>query len=153
LPLVFTRRIHNPKGGARLTGKAGPWSIGYFGIDDASPGQIVPRGDPMVGTRAWFNILRVNRELGTQSSVGFIVTDRELPCHNCATSLSSGEAGFNRVGALDYRWKIGKNWQINGQAAASDTKFIDGTRASGQAIQQYAEYSSRTIEFNTFVGD
>jgi hypothetical protein len=36
-PLVFTRRIGDPKAGARLTGKLGRWAIGYFGIDDTAP--------------------------------------------------------------------------------------------------------------------
>lgn len=112
--LVFTRRIADPKAGARLTGKIGRWAIGYFGIDDTAPGKRVPAFDPMWHAHAFFNILRVNREIGKQSSIGFIYTDRELPCANCAGSLSSDETNFNRVGGADYRWKISKNWQANG---------------------------------------
>ena len=151
--LVFTRRIADPKAGARLTGKLGPWSIGYFGIDDTAPGKRVPAFDPMWRAHAFFNILRVNREFGKQSSIGFIYTDRELPCTNCANSLSSGETNFNRVGGIDYRWKIGKNWQANGQAVASDTKNLDGTRHWGNAYQNWLEYSTRKIEFNSFFSD
>ncbi len=153
LPLVFTRRIADPKFGARLTGKAGPWALGVFSMDDTAPGKRVLASDPMAGHRAFFNILRVNRELGKQSSVGFIVTDRELACHGCSASAASDEAGFNRVAGLDYRWKIAKNWQANGQAVGSDDKTIAGTRSTSWALQNWAEYSSRKIEFNTLLQD
>jgi len=153
LQLVFTRRIADPKAGARLTGKLGRWSIGYFGIDDTAPGKRVPRFDPMWRAHAFFNILRVNREFGKQSSIGFIYTDRELPCRNCANSLNSDETNHNRVGGVDYRWKISKNWQANGQAVASDTKNLDGTRHWGNAYFNWIEYSSRKIEFNTLYSD
>ncbi len=152
-PLVFTRRIADPKFGARLTGKKGPWALGFFTMDDTSPGKIVPPGDVMRDKRAFYNILRVNYELGKQSSVGMIYTDRELPCSKCTSSASSGETNFNRVGGVDYRWKIAKNWQANGQAVGSDTKFLDGSRTTGWAIQNWAEYSSRKMEFNTLFQD
>ena len=151
--LVFTRRVADPKAGARLTGKLGHWAIGYFGIDDTAPGKRVPASDAMWRSHAYFNILRVNREIGKQSSVGFIYTDRELPCTNCANSLSSGETNFNRVGGVDYKWKISKNWLANGQAVASNTKNLDGTRHWGNAYQNWIEYSSRKIEFNTLISD
>jgi hypothetical protein len=152
-PLVFTRRIADPKAGARLTGKLGHWAIGYFGIDDTAPGKRVPAFDVMAHERAYYNILRVNREIGKQSSIGFIYTDRELPCTNCANSLNSGETNFNRVGGVDYRWKISKNWLANGQAVVSNTKNLDGTRRWGNAYQNWLEYSTRKIEFNSFIQD
>src|SRR3989344_2087046 len=75
--LVFSRRIAAPQFGVRLTGKAGPYAIGAFVIDDEAPGESVADTDPLTDTRALFAIFRVNRDIGKQSTLGFIFTDRE----------------------------------------------------------------------------
>ncbi len=40
--VLFTRRIIQPSFGGRLTGKEGPWNLGFFVADDRSPGLEVP---------------------------------------------------------------------------------------------------------------
>lgn len=37
--LVFTRRIADPRFGARITGKSGPYTLGAILIDDEAPGK------------------------------------------------------------------------------------------------------------------
>ena len=89
--MVFTRRIADPTFGVRLTGKQGPWNLGFLVADDRSPGLIVPDNDPLHGQRAYFAIGRVSRDLGEQSSIGAMFTTREF------------HGTFNRVGGLDGR--------------------------------------------------
>jgi hypothetical protein len=152
--LVFTRRVVDPLYGARLTGKVGPWAIGTFIANDRAPGKAVLAGDPLHGNDAYFGVFRLNRELGKGSSVGFIYTDREL--HTGAGSfctLTECQVGFNRVGGFDTQIKINQNWQMNAQAITSETKFSDGSHASGPAYQVFAERSSRKMEFNTMYLD
>jgi hypothetical protein len=154
LNLVFTRRVSDPLYGVRLTGKAGPWAIGTMLANDRSPGRSVIDTDPLSGESAYFGVLRVNRELGKNNSIGFIYTDRELhtnPNSSC-TSLRC-DVGFNRVGGVDFQIKLNQNWQMNGQAVTSETKFNDGTHESGPAYQLYVERSSRALEFNTMYQD
>jgi len=88
IALLFTRRIADPQFGVRLTGKVGPWALGAFVMDDESPGKRVPPGDPLHGKRAYFGIVRINRDIGRQSTLGLIFTDREF------------ENSFNRIGGL-----------------------------------------------------
>src|SRR5258708_1099742 len=88
--LLFTRRIVEPSFGARLTGKQGPWNLGFFVADDRSPGLTVPDHSPLSGTRAYFAVGRVSHDLGDQ--------DREY------------KGDFNRVGGLDASFRLGKNW-------------------------------------------
>jgi hypothetical protein len=148
--LVFTRRVVDPLYGARLTGKIGPWAIGTFVANDRAPGKSVLAGDPLHGNDAYYGVFRLNRELGKSSSVGFIYTDREL--HTGANSfctLTECTVGFNRVGGFDTQFKINQNWQMNAQAVTSETKFSDGSHASGPAYKVFAERSSRNVEFNT----
>jgi hypothetical protein len=154
LQLVFTRRIVDPLYGVRLTGKEGPWAIGAMLADDRSPGRSVINTDPLSGQSAYFGVLRVNRELGKNNSIGFIYTDREL--HTSPNTFCSSvrcEVGFNRVGGVDAQFKINQNWKMNAQAVTSETKFQDGTHESGPAYQVFAERSSRSLEFNTMYQD
>lgn len=96
--ILFTRRIIEPSFGARLTGKEGPWNLGFFVADDRSPGLIVPNNSPLSGTRAYFAVGRVSHDIGGQSSVGAVYVDREY------------DGNFNRVGGLDASIRLGKNW-------------------------------------------
>jgi hypothetical protein len=154
LQLVFTRRIVDPLYGIRLTGKQGPWAIGAMLADDRSPGRSVIDTDPLTGASAYFGVLRVNRELGKNNSIGFIYTDRELHTEpNTFCSALRCVVGFNRVGGVDTQIRINQNWRMNAQAVTSETKFSDGTHESGPAYQVFAERSSRALEFNTMYED
>ena len=154
LNLVFTRNIGDPLYGVRLTGKTGPWAIGTMFANDRSPGHSVIDTDPLTGQNAYFGIVRVNRELGKNNSLGFIYTDRELhtvPNSFCTTSRC--DVGFNRVGGVDAQMRFNQNWQMNAQAVTSETKFSDGSHIAGPAYQVFAERSSRRLEFNTMYQD
>jgi hypothetical protein len=107
--MVFTRRIADPTFGVRLTGKQGPWNLGFLVADDRSPGLIVPNGDPAYGQRAYFAIGRVSRDLGEQSSIGAMYTDREF------------QGQFNRVGGLDGTFRLNKNWNASYRGYVSST--------------------------------
>ena len=154
LNLVFTRRVVDPLYGIRLTGKEGPWAIGTMLANDRSPGRSVIDTDPLSGASAYFGVVRVNRELGKNSSIGFIYTDREL--HTSPNTFCTDlrcETGFNRVGGVDFQFKLNQNWQMSGQAVTSETKFNDGSHESGPAYQFYVERTSRGLEFNTMYMD
>lgn len=149
--LLFTRNIADPQFGFRLTGKDGPYAIGALVADDRSPGETVLPDDPLYGKRAYFSVLRVNRDIFRQSTIGMIYTDREF-------------AGtHNRVGGIDSRFKLGKNWWLTGQAVASQTTLPDGTRSAGPAYKSQlrfdgrkfysnAEYDDLSPGFNTLAG-
>ncbi len=124
--LYYTDNIVTPQFGARLTGKLGPWALGILGVDDRSPGQAVPQGNPEYGTRAHFYVTRVNRDVGKQADVGLIYTDREY--------LNS----FNRTGGLDYRAQVRHRWTFAGQAVTSETRNISNDTAGEQYCLGYS---------------
>jgi hypothetical protein len=113
LDLFFTRNIEDPSAGIRLTGKAGPYSVGLMASDDRAPGQAVPPYFPFSGTRSYFTIARASRDILKESSVGVIYTDWECP--------TTGE--FNRVGGVDTRLKFNANWTLDAQAVASSSNL------------------------------
>jgi hypothetical protein len=120
--LVFTRQIADPTYGVRLTGKRGPWNLGFLVADDRSAGFIVPNTDPEYGQRAHFAIGRVSHDIGKQSSIGAMFTDREF------------QGTFNRVGGLDGTFKLNDNWSAQYRGYMSST--LDST---GYAFGQHHE--------------
>lgn len=96
--LLFTRRIADPTFGARLTGKQGPWNMGFFVADDGAPGLIVPPYDPQAGKRAYVEVGHVSHDIGEQSSIGAVFTNREF------------DGFYNRVGGIDAAFRLNKNW-------------------------------------------
>ncbi len=124
--LYYTDNIVTPQFGARLTGKLGPWAMGVLEVDDRSPGQAVPAGDPEANTRAHFSIGRLNRDIGSLSDVGLIYADREY--------LGS----YNRAGGFDYRARLLNRWTFTGQAVTSQTKNISDSTQGEQECEDYA---------------
>ncbi|MEJ2538576.1 MAG: DUF5916 domain-containing protein [Gemmatimonadota bacterium] len=100
--LVYTRRIVDPMVGGKLTGKVGPFQVGYLGALDESPSAL----DPGSGD-ALFNIVRARGDIGAGSTLGFVYTDRTV-----------GPDQFNRVLGTDARVLAGR-YTFTGQLAAS----------------------------------
>src|SRR5207302_8680064 len=90
--------------------------------DDRSPGLIVPNSDPSYGQRAHFAIGRVSHDLGEQSSIGAMFTDREF------------NGTFNRVGGLDGTFRLNQNWTAQYRLYMSST--LDST---GYSLGQHNE--------------
>ncbi len=139
--LVFTRRISDPDFGVRLSGKAGPYSIGMLFADDKSPGRILPDNDPLFDSRAYFNVVRVQRDISNQSTLGMIYTDREY------------NGAFNRVGGMDGRFKLNANWVSSFQVLTSSTRFDDGTTAAGPLYFAQIKRTARHFSMNTVFSD
>ena len=149
--LFFSRRIADPQFGLRLTGKQGPYAIGTLIADDQAPGKAALPDDPISGSRARFGVIRVNRDLFREATIGILYTDREH------------EGGFNRVGGIDSRFKLNPNWIGTLQAATSSTRSLDGTTLSGPAyyaglrregrqFTQNTEYTDFSPGFRTLAG-
>lgn len=102
--LVNTRAIVQPLGALKLTGKIPRTDVGLLSAIDApssgSDGRTSPR----------FNIVRLRRDLGEQSTAGIVFTDR------------SEGARFNRVAGFDTRLQFAKVYSIDLRYAASVTR-------------------------------
>jgi hypothetical protein len=100
--LIYTRRIVEPTAAAKLSGKVAGTEVAFLSaVDD--------RRLSLTGSRPLYNILRLRRNIGGQSLVGFAYTDR-----------TDGDA-FNRVASVDARLVRGP-WQVAMQGAGSATR-------------------------------
>ncbi len=136
LDLFFTRNIEDPSAGIRLTGKEGPYSLGLMATDDRGPGQALPSYFPLAGTRSYFTVARVSRDIFKESSVGALFTDWECP--------TTGE--YNRVGGVDTRLKFNTNWTLDAQAVTSSSNLFGNYYAP-------SGYSANNCETNLFPFD
>jgi hypothetical protein len=124
--LVYTRRIVNPKVGAKLTGKFGQLGVAHLTAVDETDADD-----------AWFNITRLRRDFGRNSIAGLTFTNRDQG------SL------YNRVLAGDFRYVWGL-YYTQFQVGASVTR--DGAGSRTAPIWQ-AEYdrTGRSWGFNYLV--
>ena len=139
--LFFSRRIVDPQFGVRLTGKKGPYALSALVANDEAPGKIVPPSDPLVGKKANLAVFRISRDIFRQSAVGMIYTDREFA------------GGFNRVGGVDGRFKVSRNWLASAQGVASATRQPDGSTLAGPAYKAELRRNSRKLYYNLAYND
>ena len=137
--LVFTRRILDPRFGARLTGKVGSYGVGALVTDDEGPGKRIAEG-PGAGDRAHVGIARLRRDIGTQSTVGLLYTQRDF----------AGES--NRVASVDGRFRFTPKWIGQAQFAHSDTDMPGDLGSSGSVLFAELERSGRFFQFEAEAG-
>jgi hypothetical protein len=123
--LVYTRQIVDPIAGGKLTGKLGPWNIAYLGMKEREDSG-----------GALFNIARVRRDFGYNSTLGATVTDK------------SAQAQDNRVVEVDTRTIFRKLWYYQLQAAQSWTRNPDGTRRTSPMWMAELDATGRALGLN-----
>ena len=152
--MFFSRRIGiGPEGGivpilagARLSGKAGGFNIGFLDMQTRSISGITPSNN--------FAVARVSRELPNRSRVGAIFVNRQ----------ATGDVGpfveYNRTLGADGRWGIGKYGEVEGFVAKTatpglsgdDEAFKIGTTYNSPGWMLNAEYTQLGENFNPEVG-
>ena len=122
--LFFSRRIGLSDetkvpidAGGRLTGKAGPYSIGALAI---GTGEVADR----TALATNFSVIRVKRDILRRSNVGVIGTRR---------SPSTSGRGTNEVYGVDANFNFLENSAVNAYYARSSTEGLSGKDASYRA--------------------
>jgi hypothetical protein len=141
LNLVFTRRIADPQIGGRFTGKQGPYTLGFLYTNDEAPGKIVPENSPLFESKANFAIVRLTRDILSQSSVGLLFTSRNF------------EGADNHVLGADFRFRLGDHWQASGQAVRSWNDPVDNNAQTGAAYLAQLKRTGRKFALNMIYED
>ncbi len=165
--LIYTRSLNDPMLAAKLTGRVGKYTLGYvLARDDVSP-FVVPFEDNSeiaLGGKSVSNILRVKRDVLSDSYVGLIATQRQL------------EDGGNSILVADGDVRLLENYRVSGQLGYShtrepndqslsadftDTTFADGRYTSvfdgesfdGRALRLEFERDARHLNFDVWYND
>ncbi|MEP6573808.1 MAG: DUF5916 domain-containing protein [Gemmatimonadota bacterium] len=102
--LIYTRRIVQPVAAVKLTGKGLGVNAGLLSAVDDRAASATGSDNPV------YNILRVQKDVGPQSRLGVVYTDR----------IDGND--YNRVGALDGRLVFGGVYSAQFQVAGSLTR-------------------------------
>ena len=102
--LIYTRRIIQPVAAAKLTGKALGTDVAVLTAVDDKAGSLTGRDNPV------YNVLRVQRDIGAQSRLGLVYTDR------------IDGSNYNRVAGADARLVFGGVYSGQVQLAGSRTR-------------------------------
>src|SRR5204863_8737578 len=97
---------------------------------------LLPSGVPDAGRDGWIGAARLQRELGKESTVGLLATDREF--------LQSAKA--DRMFSADGRWRAGTYWRVYGQLMRSESVQQDGTRSGDWGALGEVSCNSRPFD-------
>jgi hypothetical protein len=110
--LVYTRRIIQPIAAAKLTGKAFGTDLALLSAVDDRAGSATGEDHPV------YNVLRIQRDVGAQSRVGVVYTDK------------IDGANYNRVAGADSRLVFGEVYSAQLQIAGSRTRRNGSTETA-----------------------
>ncbi len=130
IDMVYTRRIIDPAGGAKLTGKVGRFTYGLLSAYDTNPTENlleVHNGGESRDDNALFNIVRIKADVFKESYLGFCLADKEI------------DGSYNRVLGVDGQFRFKDKFFFSFQAIGSKTKFDD--QETGIVPALYADFS------------
>ena len=123
--LIYTRRIVQPVAAAKLTGKAFGTDVAVLSAVDDRIGSTTGESNPV------YNLLRIQRDMGSQSRLGLVYTDR-VEGRN-----------YNRVAGADARL-VGGIYSAQLQLAGSRTR-LNGLTETAPLWSARVARNGRTI--------
>ncbi|MBY0573648.1 MAG: carbohydrate binding family 9 domain-containing protein [Undibacterium sp.] len=134
-PLFFSRRIAEPKAGARLTGREGNWSFGSLVMDDTAAGKMLETDDRNYGKKANIVVARLQNDFTKDSNAGILFTDYQL-----------GRTS-NRVASTDLLHQFDANWALKAQLAHSQSKAENTNAMSGNLGYLELKHTGRNFNY------
>lgn len=117
---VHTRRIVDPRLGAKLTGKVGRTTVGMMYADDQAPGGLADDDDPLRGQAARTFVGRVRQDLYSESYVGAVFTDREL------------SESHSRLAGVDSNFRLDDTHSVAVRAMETRHQDLEGAATTGR---------------------
>jgi Domain of unknown function (DUF5916) len=124
--LIYTRRIIQPVAAAKVTGKAFGTDLALLSAVDDRAGSVSGEDHPV------YNILRVQRDVGSQSRLGLVYTDK------------IDGRDYNRMAGVDSRLVLGEIYSAQLQLAGSRTRRSGVTETAPLWFAQVAR-TGRTL--------
>lgn len=136
--IVHTRTVADPRWGIKLLGQEGNSSFGFLAASDRQTNLILPGNQSSrllyLPIESETTVARYQREVGSNSSLGIIVTDRR------------GQDYQNQVFALDGTFNLTSSDSIKIQALQSQTQYPEDYSRSWQ--QPLDSFDGGALKFN-----
>jgi hypothetical protein len=134
LEMVFTRTVADPLWGAKMTGKIGANAMGVFVTQDRINNLLFPSnqgtGMGSLDDDVWGGVFRFRRDVGRNSTVGFLYTGR------------MGGDYSNHVLGADGFLRLSRSKTFSWQALYSSTRYPEATAAAhGQDLGAFSGYA------------
>lgn len=134
LEAVFTRTVADPFWGTKLTGKSGRSAFGVFLTQDRINNLVFPSnqgtGMASLDDDVWGGVLRFRRDVGRNSTMGFLYTGR------------SGQDYFNHLVGADGFFRLSRTKTFSWQALYSRTDYPQAAAETmGQDVDPFSGYA------------
>jgi hypothetical protein len=104
LSVVYTRTLRDPNWGVKVTGKEGPSAVGLFVVEDDVTNIIFPGSQRSRATslnkKSIASAARYRHDLGSSSTLGLFLTDREADDYHNRLVGVDGEFRFTKTDVL-----------------------------------------------------
>ena len=148
---VHTRTIVDPTWGAKLTGKAGRFTIGLLSAEDEAPGNVGDVDDPLFGETAQNFIGRVKYDVYSESHLGAIFTERSFMDSSSRLGGMDGSFRLSRTMSTNFRLIESRHRDLDGEERSGHI-YDASIRSSGRNVQWFAAAYELTPDFRTDVG-
>ena len=113
-------------GAGKLTGRVGQFSVGFMAAmtqqEEATIALGAARRHEVIEPQAFYTVSRVRREFSDQSSLGIMLTTTSRALVDPVSFLPSGAV----TGGVDANWRIGRQWSLDANWAASSVRGSTG---------------------------
>src|SRR5437773_1661590 len=137
LSTIYTRTVADPSWGAKLVGKGGPDALGVVVARDRITNLILPANQESRSTTLFrsstSSVVRYRRDVGTSSTLGTLLTDRE------------GSGYSNRVLGVDGMIRLSERDTLDAQALASRTEYP--AAVAGAFVQPDGSFRGTAVNF------
>ena len=140
--LFYSRRINEPVYGLKVEGKIGNWHVGVLhtlndndkGIQNKIENEELPQDSK---TDAFYNVIRVSRDVFSRSQVGFIAIDKEY------------SGGYNRIFGFDGNLRFKNFYTFSYEAVKSLTNdYNDKNHSVNMSFSRNADFFSFSTSYN-----
>jgi hypothetical protein len=133
LEMVFTRTVADPLWGGKMTGKVGRNAVGVFVTQDRINNLLFPSnqgtGMGQLDEDVWGGVFRFRRDIGRNSTVGFLYTGR------------IGDGYSNHVVGADGFLRLSRTKTVTWQALGSRTDYPEALDAAlGRETDPFSGY-------------
>jgi hypothetical protein len=137
-------------GAGKVTGRVGSFSVGALAAatqeETALIASPLARREEVVEPSTFYSVSRARREFADQSSLGFILTTTQRRLVDTVSFLPDSAA----VGGIDYDWRLGEWFSLNGYWAGSTVRgSVDAISLLQQSnVHSFQRPDANHVEFD-----